>query len=168
MGLFSRKTPAPSKPGGGQWLYGDVASYREVLGVLYPAYFVEMLTRHRCPTTDEDVARLATVTAAAIGVQVGAFAARAQDPAALEDFCSRFADYEGQNRPVQTCDEMLAWIWAWDVRARSGIVDALRKWGHMPVDGSGLLTSGQHVPEADGVREDALIWRATYELNGGR
>ncbi|MEV6926262.1 hypothetical protein AB0M46_17445 [Dactylosporangium sp. NPDC051485] len=131
--------------------------------VLYPVYFMELLTTGGVPPTAENVARLVGRTAFMIGTQGAAYCAQLRDAAAFEIFLVNFARGGMPARRLHLADDMVDWLWAWSARCHDDLRGRFVTWRADLLGPGSLLQRGRDIPPSDAGEPDREeAWRSVF------
>lgn len=136
------------------------------LPILYPDYFLELLSTGGVAATPGNVAELIERTAFMIGTQGAAYCAQLRDPAAFEVFVRNFARGAIPGRDLQLVDDMVDWLWVWNPGCHDDLRTRFTKWRTGLLAPNSFLERGRDIPPwsdtPDGRPDHEEAWRLVY------
>ncbi|GAA2394791.1 hypothetical protein [Dactylosporangium salmoneum] len=131
--------------------------------LLYPDYFMELLTTGGVPPTPGNVARLVERAAFMIGTQGAAYCAQLRDPATFEIFLVNFARGGMPARRLHLADDMVDWLWAWSALCHDDLRGRFVTWRADLLGPGGLLRRGRDIPPIGAGEPDyEEAWRTVF------
>ncbi len=132
--LARRRPPAASTG-------SDVAGERAV-PVLYPGFYLDLLTETGVPATPENVVNLIERVFVMVMSKADEYFGQLGDHAAARRFHERFDGGGPEDRVLNSVDDMVDWLWAWNPRCHKPLTHLFPQIQELLLAPNSLLRTG--------------------------
>lgn len=112
--LARRRRPVTAGP-------GEVGE--RAVPVLYPGFYLDLLTETGVPASPENVVYLVERVFAMVMGQADEYFEQLGDHAAAQQFHAHFDSGGPEDRVLNSVDDMVDWLWAWDARCHAPLTN---------------------------------------------
>ncbi|WP_290054896.1 hypothetical protein [Amycolatopsis solani] len=110
--------------------------------VLYPGFFLDLLTETGVPATSENVVNLVERVFVMVMGKADEYFRQLGDHGAAQRFHARFDNGGPEDRVLNSVDDMVDWLWAWDARCRTPLTNLFPRIQSLLLEPHSFLRNG--------------------------